>query len=290
MTEVLQNLVRLLEMKALGDDRFLGDTEDLGFRNVFGGQVLGQSLMAAYKTVGTDRRAHSMHAYFLRPGKHAEPIEYAVTRVRDGSSFSTRRVVAIQDGREIYEMSASFQLVEEGLDHQFDMPDTKAPETLMSELEIRRKFQHLIPEKVRDHFTSDRPIEIRPVKPTNYLKPDIRPPFKQNWFRAIDRLPDDPAIHQCVFAYSSDFGLLGTSMNPHGVTFMQKGMQVASLDHAIWFHRDFRVDDWLLYDMDSPSASGGRGLNRGNVFTQEGVLAASVTQEALIRKRQPKSV
>lgn len=288
MTEVLQKLVQLLVMKPSGEDCYQGETEDLGFRNVFGGQVLGQSLMAAYHTV-ENRVAHSMHAYFLRPGKHGEPIEYQVTRVRDGSSFSTRRVLAIQGGREIYEMSASFQVQEEGFSHQFDKPECKDPESLMSELEIRRKFKHLIPEKVREQFTEDRPVEIRPVKPTNYIKPDIRPPYKQNWFRAIDQLPDDPAIHQCIFAYSSDFGLLGTSMNPHGVTFMQRGMQVASLDHAIWFHRPFRVDQWLLYDMDSPSASGGRGLNRGNIFTESGELVASVTQEALIRQRPASS-
>jgi acyl-CoA thioesterase-2 len=285
MTDVLQQLVALLKLESIGEHRFLGNCEDLGFKHVFGGQVLGQSLSAAAQTI-QGKSAHSMHGYFLRPGVHTDPIEYEVQIVRDGRSFSTRRVIARQYDREIFTMMASFQSEEEGYSHQFDMPKSVDPETLVSELAMRRQFKDLIPERIRDQFTCDQPIEIRPVNPINYTKPDIRSPQKQNWFRAISTLPDNPFIHQCILAYASDFGLLGTSLNPHGVTFMQKDMQVASLDHALWFHRDFRVDDWLLYDMDSPSASHGRGYNRGNIFNREGKLVASVCQEALIRYRK----
>ncbi|MCP5161293.1 MAG: acyl-CoA thioesterase II [Hahellaceae bacterium] len=284
MSEVLQKLVSLLQLTEVGTDHFQGCSEDLGFKNVFGGQVLGQALMAAYRTV-EGRLAHSMHGYFLRPGDHSLPIEYEVQRIRDGQSFVTRRVIARQKSQEIFTLLASFQADEEGFEHQFDMPDAPDLEGLWSELDIRRKFQHLIPEKVKEQFTRDRPIEIRPVKPMNYLQPDVRLPFKQTWFRAVAELPEDQALHHCILAYASDFGLLGTSLHPHGVTFMQKGMQVASLDHALWFHRDFRVDEWLLYDMDSPSASHGRGFNRGNIYSRDGILVASVCQEALIRQR-----
>lgn len=285
MTDVLEQLVELLKLEQIDELNFRGDSENLGFRHVFGGQVLGQSLMASYRTV-EGKSAHSMHGYFLRPGDFSLPIDYEVQIVRDGATFATRRVLAKQKGKEIFAMIGSFQSPEEGFDHQFDMPEADGPEGIYSELETRRKFKSLIPEKVREQYTVDRPIEIRPIDPVNYLSPGKREPYKQNWFRAISTLPDDPAIHQCILAYASDFGLLGTSMHPHGVSFMDKGMQIASLDHALWFHRDIRVDDWLLYDMDSPSASGGRGLNRGNIYNQNGVLVASVCQEALIRKRK----
>jgi acyl-CoA thioesterase-2 len=283
MTEVLNKLIAVLQLNKIGDNLFEGCSQDLGFKNVFGGQVCGQAMMAAYQTVD-DRIAHSMHGYFLRPGDHSFPIQYETQVLRDGGTFSARRVIAKQHDKEIFTLNASFQKEEQGLSHQFDIPDTTAPENLISELEMRRRFKHLIPEKLREQFTRDGPIEIRPVRPINYTDPDIRPPYKQNWFRAVAKLPDDLALHQCILTYASDFGLLGTSMLPHGVSFAQKGMQVASLDHAIWFHRPFRIDEWLLYDMDSPSASQGRGLNRGNIFNQKGELVASVCQEALIRK------
>jgi acyl-CoA thioesterase-2 len=283
MTEVLNKLLAVLQLKKIDDYLFEGCSEDLGFKNVFGGQVCGQAMMAAYQTVD-DRIAHSMHGYFLRPGNHAFPIQYETQILRDGGSFSARRVIAKQQNKEIFTLNASFQKKELGLNHQFDYPETTDPESLSSELEMRRRFKHLIPEKLREQFTRDSPIEIRPVRPINYTDPDIRPPYKQNWFRAVSKLPDDLALHQSILTYASDFGLLGTSMLPHGVSFAQKGMQVASLDHAIWFHRPFRIDEWLLYDMDSPSASQGRGLNRGSIFNQKGELVASVCQEALIRK------
>lgn len=284
MSTVLQQLIEVLQLKQIDDNLYEGASEDLGFQNVFGGQVCGQAIMAAYRTI-EGRIAHSLHGYFLRAGDHSQPIQYEVQNLRDGGSFSARRVIARQDNKEIFTLSASFQSPEEGLSHQFDMPDSTDPEVLLSELEMRRRFKHLIPEKVREQFTRDRPIEIRPVNPINYANPDVRSPYKQNWFRAVESMPDDLALHQTVLTYASDFGLLGTSLLPHGVSFAQKGVQVASLDHAIWFHRPFRVDEWLLYDMDSPSASQGRGLNRGNIYNQNGELVASVCQEALIRKR-----
>ena len=284
MKEVLQQLIDVLKLKQLDELVFEGVSEDLGFKNVFGGQVCGQALMAAYQTVN-DQVAHSMHGYFLRPGDHSLPIQYEAQVIRDGNTFSTRRIIARQHDKEIFTLNASFQMSESGFEHQFEMPETKQPADLMSELEIRRRFKDRIPEKLREQFTRDRPIEIKPVKPIDYSNPDIRPPSKQNWFRAVAELPDNLALHHCILTYASDFGLLGTSMLPHGVSFAQKCMQVASLDHAVWFHRPFRADEWLLYDMDSPSSSAGRGFNRGNIFNQQGELVASVCQEALIRQR-----
>lgn len=284
MLEVTKKLVELLDLSPIGDDHFQGDSEDLGFPNVFGGQVLGQALMAASRTV-EGRLCHSLHAYFLRPGNQSLPIDYEVQRVRDGGSFSVRRVIARQDGKEILTGSMSFQVAEEGFEHQLTMPEAPAPETLRSEQEWGELLAPQVPEKMRPILTRDRPIEIRPVNPVNPLKPEKRPPHKQSWFRAQGHLPDDPVLHRCLLTYASDFQFLGTSLNPHGLTFMSKNLQVASLDHAIWFHRDFRMDEWLLYDKDSPSASAGRGFNRGNFFNQDGVLVASTTQEALIRQR-----
>ncbi len=284
MLEVTKKLVDLLDLAPIGDDHFQGDSEDLGFPNVFGGQVLGQALMAASRTV-EGRLCHSLHAYFLRPGNHSMPIDYEVQRVRDGGSFSVRRVIARQGGKEILTGSMSFQVAEQGFEHQLDMPKAPAPEDLKSEQEWGQLLAPQVPEKMRHSLLRDRPIEIRPVNPVNPLKPEVRPPHKQSWFRAQGQLPDDPVLHRCLLTYASDFHFLGTSLNPHGVTFMSKNMQVASLDHAIWFHRDFRMDEWLLYDKDSPSACAGRGFNRGNFFNRQGVLVASTTQEALIRQR-----
>lgn len=288
MLDVTRKLVELLDLAPIGDDHFQGESEDLGFENVFGGQVLGQALMAASRTV-ENRTAHSLHAYFLRPGNTRLPIDYEVQRVRDGGTFSVRRVIARQDGKEILTGSMSFQVEEPGFDHQLPMPDVESFEQLKSEHTYALMIKQYIPESRREKFTRDRPIEIRPVDPVNPLKPEPKDPQKQAWFRAQGELPDDPVLHRCLLAYASDFGLLGTSLHPHGVSFMNKGMQVASLDHSIWFHREFRMDDWLLYDKDSPSASGGRGFNRGNIFNRDGVLVASTCQEALIRQRPAKS-
>ncbi|MAL97424.1 acyl-CoA thioesterase II [Hydrocarboniclastica marina] len=283
MQDVTRELVDLLDLAPVGNDHFSGDSQDLGFPSVFGGQVLGQALMAASRTVD-DRLAHSLHAYFLRPGDAREPIDYEVNRVRDGGSFSTRRVMARQSGKEILTAIVSFQVEEEGLEHQFEMPAAPGYETLNTELDLRRKLEAYMPERSRELLLKERAIEIRPVNPGDPLKPSVERPHKQHWMRALGELPDDPTLHRCLLAYASDFGLLGTSINPHGVTFMDPRLQVASLDHAIWFHREFRMDQWLLYDMDSPSSSGGRGFSRGNIFDPAGRLVASTTQEALIRK------
>lgn len=285
MLEVTRKLVELLDLSPTGDDHFQGDSEDLGFPNVFGGQVLGQALMAGCRTV-EDRLPHSLHAYFLRPGNHSLPIDYEVQRVRDGGTFTVRRVIARQEGKEILSSSMSFQVAEEGFEHQFDQPQAKGFDGLPSEADYVEKLMPYIPDNMKAKIARDRPIEIRPIDPVNPLKPKAKAPHQQSWMRAQGDLPDDPILHRCLLAYASDFTFLGTSLNPHGVTFMSKGMQVASLDHAIWFHRDFRMDDWLLYDKDSPSASGGRGFNRGNFFNRDGVLVASTTQEALIRQRR----
>lgn len=284
MLEVTEKLIELLDLSSVGNDVYRGDSEDLGFPNVFGGQVLGQALMAASRTV-QDRLCHSLHAYFLRPGNHSMPIDYEVQRVRDGRSFAVRRVIAWQNGKEILTAAMSFQTAETGLEHQFEMPDVPGPDTLQSEQEMGRILAPKAPEMLRKVMTHERPIEIRPVNPMNPLEPEKRPPYSRNWFRTQGPLPDDPALHRCLLTYASDFSLVATSLMPHGVSAIQKGLQIASLDHAIWFHRDFRMDEWLLYDKDSPSSSDGRGLNRGNFYNQSGVLVASTAQEGLIRQR-----
>ncbi len=285
MLEITRKLVELMDLAPMGDDHFQGESEDLGFPNLFGGHVLGQALMATTRTV-EDRTPHSMHAYFLRPGNARSAIDYEVQRVRDGGTFSVRRVIARQDGKEILTGSVSFQLEEEGFEHQLQMPPAPDPEGLKPEQELNRDLLDQVPEKYHSQLVRDRPIEIRPVDPVNPLNPGVRPPHKQSWLRAQGELPDDPILHRCLLAYASDFAFLGTSLNPHGVTFMTPDMQVASLDHAIWFHRDLRMDDWLLYDKDSPGAAGGRGFNRGTVYNRQGVLVASTAQEALIRRRK----
>lgn len=285
MEEVTRNLVALLDVAPLGDDHFSGESDDLGFPNVFGGQVLGQAMMAASRTVEA-RMAHSMHAYFLRPGDPHRGIDYEVQRVRDGGTFTVRRIIARQDEREILTSMVSFQVDEEGFGHQHDFPGAPDPESLTSEQELREQLRDLIPESRREQMMRERAIDIRPVNPNSPLKPEVRPPHRQSWFRARGELPEDPILHRAILAYASDFGLLGTSLQPHGVGFASPGMQIASLDHAIWFHNEPRLDSWLLYDMDSPSASAGRGMNRGLIYSQGGELVASVAQEALIRQRR----
>ncbi len=284
MSDVLEQLVRLLSLEKIETDKFLGQCQDLGFKQLFGGQLLAQSLMAASLTA-EGFNSHSLHGYFLQPGDTETPIEFNVDRIREGKSFATRRVVALQNNIEIFTANVSFHADEDGYEHQLEIPEVKPPEELRSELEIRRKFADFIPEKLRDKFTQDTPIEIRPVKPFNYIKPEKLSPQKDIWMKAVDALPDKQILHRCLLAYSSDFGLLGTSLNPHAVHGMMPGIQLASLDHAIWFHHDVKMDDWLLYSMDSPSASHGLGFNRGSVFSKDGKLIASVAQEALIRDK-----
>ena len=233
-----------------------------------------------------DRHAHSLHAYFLRPGSATHPIVYQVDPIRDGGSFTTRRVVAIQHGKAIFSMAASFQLDEDGFEHAAPLPtDVPGPEGLPSEVELARKIADKIPESFRAKAVCDKPIEIRPVNPMDPFNPQPRPAQKYMWLKAAGELPDDPAVHKYLLAYASDFGLVGTSLLPHGQTFFRPGLQVASIDHSMWFHRDFRMDDWVLHAMESTSTSHARGLNRGMIYTKDGTLVASAAQEGLIRKR-----
>jgi acyl-CoA thioesterase-2 len=282
---ILKDLVDLLGLERLDRDLFRGRSQDLGWGAIFGGQVFGQALSAAAQTVTGDRGVHSAHGYFIRAGELAKPIIYEVDRLRDGKSFSARRVVALQEGEAIFSLNASFQIEEAGLDHQDAMPEVPAPDTLHSETELARTFAEFLPEKVRSRATMDRPVEIRPVELRNPFFPTVQPAKRHLWYRVVDRLPDDPALHRYLLAYASDFSFLATALDPHGVSFVSRGMHVASIDHAIWFHRPFRVDEWLLYDIESPSASGARGIVRGRFFDQKGRLVASAVQEGLIRKR-----
>ena len=283
MKDLVQDLLDHLSLERIEENLFRGESRDIGGRSVFGGQVLGQALTAARQTV-EGREAHSLHGYFLRPGDMDPPIIYEVERIRDGRSFTTRRVVAIQHGQAIFNLSASFQAREEGVEHQAQMPQVPGPEGLANKTELGRRAAQEAPEEVRGFLTRERPIELRPVQPVDLLHPEVRPPQREIWLRVPRVLPDLPAVHQAVLAYASDFSLLGTALLPHGLSFLQRQVRAASLDHAMWFHRDFRVDEWLLYVMDSPSASHARGLSRGSFFSRDGKLVASVAQEGLIRK------
>jgi acyl-CoA thioesterase-2 len=281
----MQELLQLLDLETIEINLFRGQSINLFGKNVFGGQVLGQALMAAGRTV-EDRLAHSLHAYFLRPGDATTPIVYSVERVRDGKSFTTRTVKAIQHGEIIFTMMASFSIAEDGLDHQMPMPTVPAPEELKSELELRRMVAPFVPEKMRAMMERDRPIELRPIDPINPFALTPQPPHRAHWMRSQMTLPDDPFLHQCLLAFASDFALMGTAMLPHAVHFMQPSMQCASIDHAMWFHRPVRMDEWLLYSMDAPSASSAKGINRGLIYNREGVLIASTAQEGLMRQHE----
>ena len=286
MSQVLDDLVNLLTLEPIEENLFRGSSQDLGFRQLFGGQVLGQSLSAMSQTVEDARHVHSLHGYFLRPGDASLPVVYQVDRVRDGGSFSTRRVTAIQKGQPIFTSSASFQYDENGFEHQNPMPDVVGPENLPSELEMIRQRADLIPESMREKLLCAKPIEFRPVVGEDPFNPQVSDPNKYVWFRADGTLPDNLALHKYLLAYASDFGLLTTSLLPHGKGVWQRDMQVASLDHALWFHGELRMDDWLLYAMDSPWAGNSRGFSRGSVYNRAGKLVASVTQEGLIRHRK----
>lgn len=281
----IEQLIALLDLEAIEENIFRGTSPDDRFQRVFGGQVLGQALVAASRTVEA-RVCHSLHAYFLLPGDPRIPILYEVDRSRDGTSFSSRRVVAIQHGRQIFHMSASFQIPESGLEHQIDAPNVPGPEELPGEVEYRLKLADTIPAKYREHFLRRRPIEVRPIDGEHFVSSEKRPPYHAVWMRASGPLPDDVALQQCILAYASDMTLLETSLLPHGIRWFDENIQLASIDHAMWFHRPFCADEWLLYVHDSPSASGARGFNRGLVFTRGGVLVASVAQEGLVRLRR----
>ncbi len=281
MPNVLHALLEHLNLEQIETNLFRGVSESMGPPRVFGGQVIGQALIAALRTV-EDRPCHSLHGYFLRPGDPAIPIVYEVDRIRDGGSFTTRRVVAVQRGEAIFSMSASFQVVEAGLSHQSAMPDVPMPESLPTEAEAMEGRLDEIPEHMREMMNRERPIEMRRIEKTDFFSSEKKPPFQHVWFRSSELLSDDPALHQCLLAYASDMGILSTCMLPHGRSFMS-GMMTASLDHAMWFHRPFRFDEWILFAQDSPASAGARGFNRGTMFTQDGTLIASVAQEGLIR-------
>jgi acyl-CoA thioesterase II len=283
MSRVLEELLDLLKLEAVGDDVFLGQSQDLGWGRVYGGQVLGQALSAAERTVDTTRLAHSLHGYFLRPGNPKEPIEYRVERTRNGRSFSTRRIRAEQGGLPILFMAASFQIRETGLEHQDAAPDVAGPDDLLSFTDLIRENADRLPDAMSESAMMDFPIEMRPVKVSDPMNPSPTDPVKHVWLRATADLPDDPALHRYLLAYASDFILLDTALLPHGRTVWQGNLRMASIDHAMWFHHDIKMDDWLLYALDSPSASGARGLVRGQFFDPRSALVASVVQEGLMR-------
>jgi len=286
---VVASLLDLLELEPLEHNIYRGQNRDLGTGRVFGGQVFAQALVAARRTVDECREAHSVHGYFLREGDLTAPIVYFVDRPRDGRSFTSRRVTAIQHGEAIFHLSASFHVVEPGIDHQWPMPEVPDPETLTPELDLIRANAHLIPEPIRAIWTQDRPIDLRLIAPRNPFVPgEAAGPVEAHravWFRVVDRIPDPTIVHQAVLAYASDYGFLTTALLPHGLTMRDRRVQIASLDHTLWMHRPFRADEWLLYVSDSPSAHGARGFVRGQVFARDGQLIASVAQEGLIRVR-----
>lgn len=283
MKRELADLLDLLDIEQIEVNLFRGVSPAEGWQRVYGGQVIGQALVAASRTVeDASRIAHSLHGYFLRPGDTTIPILYSVDRIRDGRSFTTRRVVAIQQGEAIFSMSASFQVVEDGLSHQADMPDVKPPEACPGEMDLREMFKDDVPEG-HDYLARPRPIEMRFAEPVNDFKPEPMPPFQHVWIRAVDKMPDDARLNQCLLAYASDMTLLDNCCRPHGIGWADENLQVASLDHAMWFHQPFKTDQWLLYQQDSPFSGGARGFNRGSFYTQEGALIASAAQEGLIR-------
>ncbi|WP_020180875.1 acyl-CoA thioesterase II [Methylopila sp. M107] len=277
------DLLSILDLEPLEVNLFRGRSPQAEWQRVFGGQVVGQALVAATRTVD-GRQPHSLHGYFMRPGDPNVPIIYEVDRIRDGRSFVTRRVVAIQHGAAIFSMSCSYHLDEPGFEHQMDMPVVPRPEELPSEKALKEQLMPTMPKAIRGYFERERPIEVRHCDPLRYVDGKPRPPMQSVWIRTTAPLPDDPAIHQCVLAYASDMTLLDAAMVAHGSTVFSGEIQAASLDHALWFHRPFRADEWLLYTQDSPFSGGARGLARGRIYTESGQLVASVAQEGLIRR------
>ena len=287
MKSVVQDLLDIIQLEQLENNLFRGQTRATGQKSIFGGLVAGQALMAACRTVSADRPVHSLHAYFLRPGDFSVPIIYDVDRIRAGQSFTTRRVNAIQHGRPIFSLAASFQVDEAGVEHQTDMPEVPMPDELSDDEDVRHQVAANIPEKFRAAFLQDRPVEFRPIKPVNGFAAEPQDPTRLVWFRIKDKIDADVATHRALLTFCSDFGLMGTAMLPHGINFFQPQLQAASIDHAMWFHRPFRVDEWLLYSTDAPTAIGARGINRGLIYKQDGTLVASVVQEGLMRIRPP---
>lgn len=285
MSQVLKDLLNLLSLEKIEQGLYRGQSQDLGFKALFGGQVMGQALSAAQESVELDRHVHSLHSYFLRPGDAEKPVIYEVENIRDGRSFNTRRVKAIQNGKAIFYMTASFQSEEEGFDHQNEMPKVTGPNELPSFTDFIFDNQQYIPENVRGKFLSEKPIELKPVEQYNWIKPEKSEPICHMWIKANGQLPDDPRIHKYMLAYTSDFHFLPTALFSHGVSHWQPNFQIATIDHAMWFHRPFRFDDWLLYVMESPTTIGGRGLVRGQIYNQAGNLVATTMQEGVVRQR-----
>ncbi len=286
MSQVLQQLLDLLRLETIEEGLYRGNSQDIALGHVFGGQVIGQALSAAKRTIDINRSAHSFHCYFLRPGDATKPIVYDVENIRDGGSISTRRVKAIQNGKQIFFLTASFHKASGGFNHQAKMPDVTGPENLISELEIAKKFADKIPERIRELVTCEKPIEIRPVEFFNPLQPEKTEPKRHVWMKANGSLPDDLRVHKYLLAYASDFAFLPVAGQPHQVSFMLPQFQMATIDHSMWFHREFRFDDWLLHVIESPSASNDRGFVRGQFFDRQGRLVASTAQEGVMRKRQ----
>ena len=280
---IVSELVELLTLERLEDNLFRGQSRDIGTKYVFGGQVLGQALSAAQQTVEDDRSVHSLHAYFLRAGDITAPIIFDVDRARDGRSFSTRRVTAIQHGQPILIFASSFQKSEPGVEHQFNMPEVPQPDDVAPTAPPPPEVLEKLPAKMQRWLSRMGPFEMRPIYPRDEFNPPKRPPYQQVWLRLVDKIDDSPELHRAMLAYASDFYLLGTNTFPHGISYYQPNVQMASLDHAMWFHRPFRVDEWMLYSLDSPTAQNARGLARGLIYARDGTLVASVAQEGLIR-------
>ncbi len=288
MSSAVSDLLAILDLEGLEHNLFRGRSPQVGWQRVFGGLVISQALVSATRTVPSDRKVHSLHAYFLLAGDPRVPIIYEVDRIRDGKSFTTRRVVAIQHGQAIFSLSASYHVDETGFDHQVKMPDVPHPDQLPTERQIKASVIPLMPDPVRRYYERERPIELRPVEYERYSDARPREPKFNVWIRATSKLPDDPAIHNSVLAYASDMTLLDTSLVAHGRTIFEADIMPASLDHAMWFHRPFRADEWLLYSQDSPSANDACGFTRGLIFKEDGTLVASVAQEGLIRLKRAK--
>lgn len=290
MKAVVRDLLDIIRLEQLERNLFRGQTRATGQKSIFGGLVAGQALMAASRTVEPDRPVHSLHAYFLRPGDFSVPIIYEVDRIRDGRSFTTRRVNAIQHGKAIFSLAASYQVEEKGVEHQWDMPDVPPPGALENDERQRHELAHAVPESFREAFLQERPVEFRPVKPRDSFSGEPQEPVRQVWFRLVDRVDVDDATNRALLTFCSDFGLMGTAMLPHGMHFFQPQVQAASIDHVMWFHRPFRIDEWLLYVTDSPTSVGARGINRGLIYSENGALVATVAQEGLMRLRPPAPV
>ena len=285
--ERVDNLIRVLQLEQIETDIFRGPRTGEPWVRVFGGEVIGQALMAACRTVDVARPVHSLHGYFMRPGDPNAPILYQVARDRDGKSFTSRRVVAIQHGQPILNLAASFQVVESGLSHQVPMPNVPGPDGLLNESQLWSQWVDQIPEAQRPLVLRERSIEFRPVQVRGPGEHAPSEPLQYYWMRAVAPLPPDQTLHRVMLAYASDWMLLSTSTLPHGVSWFADNMQEASLDHALWIHEDIRMDEWLLYVQDSPWSGHARGMNRGLIYTQDGKLVASVAQEGLIRVRGP---